>query len=136
MKEIIERYRGKGFKLTPQRMAILKYLDGNTTHPTAEDIYREIKKGFPTVSFATVYNTLDALRQRGEVVEVTINPERKHFDPNPVPHHHIICKVCDKIGDIFEDYSKALTLPGEVLDEFFVQGNHVDFYGICKDCGK
>ncbi|MBI5598388.1 MAG: transcriptional repressor, partial [Deltaproteobacteria bacterium] len=57
MKETIERYREKGLKLTPQRLAILEYLEGNTSHPTAEDIYRAIKRKHPTVSFATVYNT-------------------------------------------------------------------------------
>lgn len=134
MEKIISKYREKGFKLTPQRIAILKFLEGNTSHPTAEDIYREIKKTYPTVSFATVYNTLEALNRRGELLEVTINPERKHFDPNPEPHHHIMCTVCKKIEDIFVDYSEGLKLPAHISGSFTVLGNHVDFYGICKDC--
>ncbi len=134
MEKIINRYRGKGFKLTPQRIAILQFLEGNTSHPTADDIYREIRKKHPTVSFATVYNTVQALKDRGEILEITIDPERKHFDPNPEPHHHIICSVCKKIGDIFVDYSQALRLPEDVLKEFHTTGNHIDFYGICKDC--
>ncbi|MFQ5736424.1 MAG: Fur family transcriptional regulator [Thermodesulfobacteriota bacterium] len=134
MDKIISRYRGKGFKLTPQRIAILQFLEGNTGHPTAEEIYSEIKKTNPTVSFATVYNTLQALKDRGELLEITIDPQRKHFDPNPEPHHHIICTECKKIGDIFVDYSMALSLPEEVLEEFQATGNHIDFYGICRDC--
>lgn len=134
MERIIDRYKGKGFKLTPQRLAILQYLEGNTSHPTAEDIYRNIKKVYPTVSFATVYNTLEALRERGELLEITIDPQRKHFDPNPNPHHHIICSVCRKIGDVFTDYTKVLILPEEITGEFDVTGNHIDFYGVCKDC--
>lgn len=134
VEKIIDRYRGKGFKLTPQRIAILKFLDGNTNHPTADDIYTEIRKKNPTVSFATVYNTVQTLKDRGELLEITIDPERKHFDPNPEPHHHIICSRCKKIGDIFVDYSEALKLPEDVLGKFSPMGNHVDFYGICKDC--
>ena len=134
VERIIDRYRGKGFKLTPQRIAILKFLEGNTAHPTADDIYTEIRKKNPTVSFATVYNTVQALKDRGELAEITIDPERKHFDPNPEPHHHIICSRCRKIADIFVDYSEALKLPEDVLGKFSPMGNHVDFYGICKDC--
>lgn len=134
MERIIDKYKGKGFKLTPQRIAILKFLDGNTSHPTAEDIFLEIKKKHPTVSFATVYNTVQALKDRGELLEITIDPERKHFDPNPSPHHHIMCSACRKIGDIFTDYTEALVVPEEILREFSVTGNHVDFYGICKEC--
>jgi Fur family peroxide stress response transcriptional regulator len=134
MERIVRKYRGKGFKLTPQRIAILKFLEGNTNHPTAEDIYTEIKKKYPTVSFATVYNTVQALRDRGELLEITIDPERKHFDPNPSAHHHIMCTGCGKIGDVFFDYSMSLGLPEEVTREFAVTGNHIDFYGICSNC--
>lgn len=136
MEKIIERYKGKGFKLTPQRMAILKCLDGNTSHPTAEDIFREIKKQFPTVSFATVYNTIQTLRDRGELLEITIDPKRKHFDPNPAPHHHVICSSCGCLGDVFTDYTEALRPPAEVTERFRITGNHIDFYGICADCQK
>ncbi|HHD11666.1 MAG TPA: transcriptional repressor [Deltaproteobacteria bacterium] len=134
--ERIEKYRSKGLKLTPQRLAILEYLDGNTSHPTAEDIYRAVKKKHPTISFATVYNTLQALLEMGEVMELTIDPERKHFDPNTTPHHHIVCTRCGKIGDVFVDYSSALELPPEVTEEFTPISNHIDFYGVCKKCNK
>lgn len=134
MEDLINKYKGKGFKLTPQRIEILRILEGNTSHPTAEDIYREIKKKYGTVSFATVYNTLQALKERGELLEVTIDPERKHFDPNSTPHHHIVCGSCGKIEDVFEDYSVALKLPERVLEKFTATGNHIDFFGICADC--
>lgn len=134
MKELIHRYKSKGFKLTPQRLAILKFLEGNTSHPTADEIFNQLKKNYPTVSFATVYNTLEFLREKGEVMEITIDWDKKHYDPNTTPHHHIICIKCKTIGDIFEDYSKALSLPEYIVNEFQPMGNHVNFYGICKKC--
>jgi Fur family peroxide stress response transcriptional regulator len=136
VKKIIAKYRKRDFKLTPQRLAILKYLDGNTSHPTADDIFTNIKKDYPTVSFATVYNTLQALKEKGEVSEITIDPEKRHYDPNIAPHHHIICTECNKISDVFKDYSDSLILPHEILKDFKAVGNHIDFYGICKECQK
>jgi len=136
MKKIIAKYRKRDFKLTPQRLAILKYLDGNTSHPTADDIFTNIKKAYPTVSFATVYNTLQALKEKGEILEVTIDYEKRHYDPNTTPHHHIICTECNKISDVFKDYSVSLMLPNEIFKEFKTIGNHIDFYGICKECQK
>ncbi len=136
MEKIIRRYKGKGFKLTPQRMAILKFLEGNRDHPTADDIFQDVRVKYPTISFATVYNTMQTLKERGEVLEITIDPERKHFDPNTSPHHHSMCSVCGEIGDVFADYSEALHLPEEISLGFHVTGNHVDFYGICTECSN
>ena len=134
MKDLIKKYREKGFRITPQRLAIFEYLQGNTTHPTVEDIYREIKKRYPAISLATVYNTIQALKDRGEVMELTIDPDRKHYDPDTTPHHHVICTECNRIGDVFVDYSPHLKLPEDVLEGFVVMDNQVNFYGICKDC--
>src|SRR5512135_3326468 len=100
----MEKYKQIGFKLTPQRLAILGYLDGNKDHPSAEDVYRAVSKRFPTMSFATVYNTLEALRRRGGVMELTLDPDKKRFDPNTEPHHHLICLKCRRIADIHRDY--------------------------------
>ena len=134
MEKIIEKYRGKGFKLTPQRLAILSYLEGNKNHPSAEEIFSDLKKANPTLSFATVYNTVQALICRGELCELNIDPERRRFDPDASPHHHIRCTSCGRIDDVMVDYSASLELPDEVLRDFDVQTNHVDFYGLCTDC--
>ena len=134
MNRIIEEYKAKGLRLTPQRIAVLEYLEGNTTHPTAEDIFVAIKKKHQTVSFATVYNTIQALKDIGGITEVTIDPERKRFDPNTKVHHHVVCVKCGDIGDVFAEYTSALALPKSVLKEFTVIGSHVDFYGVCRGC--
>ncbi|HBO84239.1 MAG: transcriptional repressor [Deltaproteobacteria bacterium GWC2_42_11] len=136
MKELIAKYREKGLKITPQRLAIFKFLEGNTSHPSAEDIYRHIKKTYPAISFATIYNNLQALKERGEVLEITIDSQKRHYDPNTEPHHHIICTKCNKINDVFHDYSEAVRLPNYITEEFKPVGNHIDFYGICRTCQK
>jgi len=124
--------KGTVFKQTPQRMAIMEFLKENLDHPSAEDIYRAIRIRFPTMSFATVYNTLETLRQQGVVMELTVDPQKKRFDPNPKPHHHLICIKCRKIVDIHIDY--PLEVPDEKRSGFEIVGNHIEFYGICPDC--
>jgi len=99
----MQKYKDIGFKLTPQRLAILEFLDGNKSHPSAEEIYRAVSAKFPTMSFATVYNTLETMRKREKILELTIDPDKKRFDPNPTPHHHLICIRCKRIVDIHEN---------------------------------
>jgi Fur family peroxide stress response transcriptional regulator len=128
----MDRYREIGLKLTPQRLAVLEFLEGNKNHPSAEDIYRNVKKRFPTMSFATVYNILEALKKRGYILELTIDPVRKRYDPHASPHHHLICLDCRKIVDVHKQFD--VTIPDEHSDSFDVETNHIEFYGLCGDC--
>jgi Fur family peroxide stress response transcriptional regulator len=130
----MKKYRDIGLKLTPQRLAILDYLDGNKEHPSAENIYRAVSKKFPTMSFATVYNTLETLRKKGTVLELLIDAAKKRFDPNTAPHHHLICVKCKRIVDIMGDYE--LSIPDAERMSFEVIGNHIEFHGICQACRK
>ena len=123
-----------GLKRTPQRLAILEYLDGNSSHPSAEEIYRAVSKKYRSMSFATVYNTLHALAQSGGVRELTIDPDRKRYDPNTSRHHHCLCISCGKIIDVSEDL--AIEDPKEASRDFTVIGSHVEFYGHCTACRK
>lgn len=123
-----------GFKRTPQRLAILEHLDGNRLHPSAEDIFRSVSKKNPSMSFATVYNTLNTLVEAGAVRELTIDPERKRYDPDTSPHHHLICLRCHKVVDI--PASIPVEIPQGMEQEFTVTGSHIEFYGECASCRK
>ena len=123
-----------GLKATPQRMAILDFLKGNTSHPSADEIYEAVAKRFPSISVATVYNTLSALKEKGNLLELTIDPSKKRYDPDTSPHHHLICLGCKRVSDIVHDF--VLDLPGHVKGDYEITGNHVEFYGICPACGK
>ncbi|MBS1112717.1 MAG: ferric uptake regulator family protein [Nitrospirae bacterium] len=131
---IRENKKDTKFKLTPQRLAILDYLKDNCDHPSAETIYKEIRKRFSTMSLATVYNTLETLRKNGKILELTIDPAKKRFDPSIEPHHHLICIRCKKIIDIHMDYS--LHIPNEKKRGFELMGNHIEFYGVCPECKR
>ena len=130
----MKKYKNMSLKLTPQRLAILEYLEGNKSHPSASDIYHEVSKKFPTMSFATVYNTLKALKMKENIKELTIDPDKKRFDPNMVRHHHLICVGCSKIIDIETEFDVGLTATQR--HDFEITGNHIDVYGVCPDCKK
>jgi Fur family peroxide stress response transcriptional regulator len=128
----MKKFKHISLKLTPQRIAILEYLEGNKNHPSASDIYDSVSKKFPTMSFATVYNTLKALKMHDNIQELTIDPEKKRFDPNTIRHHHLICISCRKIIDIDTDFD--VELPSVQKHGFEITGNHIDFYGVCPEC--
>lgn len=134
LRKLQEKGSIKGFKRTPQRLSILAHLDGNTSHPSAEEIYRVVGKKNPSMSFATVYNTLETLKGRGMVQELTGDPGKKRFDPNPRPHHHLICTRCRRIEDVHVDFR----LPVAERDRagFTITGNHIEFYGTCPACTR
>jgi Fur family peroxide stress response transcriptional regulator len=128
----MKKYKNISLKLTPQRLAILEYLEGNKDHPSASDIYKAVSERFPTMSFATVYNTLKALKGKENIQELTIDPDKKRFDPNMMHHHHLICIHCRKIIDI--DTKFELGLSDTQKHGFELTGNHIDFYGVCPEC--
>ncbi len=134
VEQIVRVFRSKGFKITPQRLAIFEILQGNTSHPSAERIYSQLRESHPSISFTTVYNTLETLRDIGEIQELTIDSRRKHYDPDISRHHHVLCTKCGHIEDVFVDYSSYLRLPEEVRARFKVQNHQVQFYGICSNC--
>ncbi len=132
--ERANKYRRLGLKLTPQRMAIMDYLEGNTQHPSAEDIYENVRRKFPTMSLATVYTTIAALKNKGNILELTIDPEKRRYDPQTGLHHHLICTTCKRIVDIPGEYQIAL--PEAVKQDFSITQNHIEFYGLCPECKK
>jgi Fe2+ or Zn2+ uptake regulation protein len=118
-------------KVTPQRLEILKYLDENQSHPTAFQIYSDLKEDNPSFSKTTVYNTLDTLKNHNLVQVLTISQTELRYEFETKLHHHFLCKSCDKISDIDVDcpfFEKMLE------SEYRVEEVHGYFKGICKNC--
>ena len=133
--QTVETLKELGLKVTPQRQAILKLLTGNTAHPSADGIYREILKEYPGVSFATVYNTLSKLAKTGKVQELDIDPHKKRFDPHTAPHCHFFCTVCGKVFDVASDAPfLGYWAEGKIVDGHRVDAVQLNFKGVCKDC--
>lgn len=92
-------------KATPQRMAVLKMLNQHT-HPTIDELYDKIKKEYPSVSLATVYKNLSALKSAGIVAEVNMPNGKMRYDIYVEPHIHVVCDKCHSVIDI--PHSKEL----------------------------
>jgi len=92
-----------GLKMTPQRIAIVRLFARDPSHPTAQDLFDRLRPVFPSMSFATVYNTLDALA-RANLASIVRLPGKRgdaaRFDPNSNPHHHAVCDQCGAVLDI------------------------------------
>jgi Fur family peroxide stress response transcriptional regulator len=132
-----KRLKEIGLRVTPQRQAILRLLDGNRTHLSAHGVYREILKEYPGISFATVYNTLSRLAEAGKIQELDIDPDKKRFDPCTTPHYHFYCRLCGKVLDIVCDipFPANLDPPDtRTLDGHRVDAIQLNFKGVCKDC--
>jgi Fur family peroxide stress response transcriptional regulator len=124
-----------GFKRTPQRLAVLQYLDGNRSHQSAEEIYEAVVRKNPSISFATVYNTLNTLVRAGAVRELTIDPKRRRYDPLTGVHHHAFCLSCGKVMDVAGGVPVAI--PQSLADEgFTATESHIAFVGTCAECRR
>jgi len=120
-------------KITPQRLEILRYLDENRTHPTADQIYTGLKEKNPSLSKTTVYNSLEILRKRGVIQSLTICGSELRYDFRHIMHHHFLCKKCDTIIDIDIECPNL----GKMLESGHkVEEVHGYFKGICKKCLK
>lgn len=134
IEKLTKKLRSQGMKITPQRLMIFKVLENNTAHPSAENVYKRVKRICPSVSFTTIYKTLETLRELGEVREFVIDDDRKHYDPNTNLHHHVICSSCKKILDVFEDFSHHVKLPEPIKKDYTISGFQIFFHGICSGC--
>lgn len=131
----IQRYRATRRKITPQRVAVFRALEGNTAHPSAEDLYAAVARTVPGISRATVYNTLDTLRELGEVREFRFQADFRQFDPNTAPHHHCLCKKCGRVHDVHDDAIGAVKLSAGRLP-FEADSFSVTFFGQCERCRR
>lgn len=134
---MVAKLKDQGFRLTPQRMAVVKILTSNEEHLSAENIYERVKADFPFTSLATIYKTVTLLKHLGEVVELGFVDDSNRYDgARPYPHPHLICLQCRKILD--PDISTLSELPRELAKKtgYRILNHRVDFFGICPQCQK
>lgn len=130
---MIERFRERGLKVTPQRACIFEVLYANEVHPSAEAVYAEASGRMPTISLKTVYQTLNDLAAMGEIQQLDVGTGSSRFDPNVEPHHHLVCTRCGKVRDVHVDIG-GLRPPEAELHGFEVGAADVVFRGLCAAC--
>ena len=91
----------QGVALTPRREKLLEILAASRRHPSVSEIHEEVKRSFPQTSLATVYNTIELLKETGQVLEIEFSSASNRYDGRrPRSHPHLVCLECGKIDDL------------------------------------
>jgi len=140
LKEKLDTFRIKcsqaGLKITPQRIAVYKALIETTKHPSAEMVFKTLRKTFPSISLDTVNRTLLTLNRIGAAFIVEGSGEPKRFDANLQAHQHFKCITCKRIIDFHHEPFDNITVPADIEKKFTVLRKTVYLEGICDLCGK
>jgi Fe2+ or Zn2+ uptake regulation protein len=134
MENLIQQLRDRGIAVTPQRLAVMSSLQNRRDHPTAENIYQEVRRQLPAISFNTVYKTLEILCQRGMVIKVNPLHEVARYDGETGPHAHLICRQCHLIVDLDWRAGKFPSLTPDNQHGFRVEHPSLTFWGLCPQC--
>lgn len=134
MDNITAIFKEKKLKLTPQRLAVYKYLMSTKEHPSAEVIYKAIQADFPTMSLATVYKALKTLVEVGLIQELNVGEVNFRYDGKIDSHPHIQCIKCGRVDDLLNLSFDHLNSEVEKNSEYKILSNQTYFYGLCKDC--
>ena len=133
MKASTKMLKASALSVTAQRVAVMEFLHGNTGHPSVDTIYAQVKKRFPYISRATVYNTVKTLTRAGLLQEVMVQQDKTRVDSNVSRHHHFKCVRCGRIEDVHYDILTAAHV-GEYAKGYHVEEVHVVMEGRCKRC--
>jgi Fur family peroxide stress response transcriptional regulator len=130
---IVDSLKSRGLRVTPQRFAVYANLLERTDHPTVEQLLSDLNQAGPVSSQATIYNSLQALREVGLVREVLLEEGVVRYDANVDPHHHFRCHQCGHIEDIpwesFRGLVESPLRPGLKPDSY-----EVTVMGVCDRC--
>ncbi|MDH5671524.1 MAG: transcriptional repressor [Myxococcales bacterium] len=130
--QLLSALRDAGLKLTPQRLAIAEAIAGDCSHPTAQQLHERLAPRFPTMSVATVYNTLSALIEVGQCRSIHLGAVTR-FDPNVSHHDHAVCDRCGAMVDV-PCQEGADRAPGRALRGFRVAHIERVYRGLCAPC--
>lgn len=133
--QLVTRLQEAGYRLTPQRLALVELLATDPSHPSAEQIHTRLKVMYPTISLATVYNTLEMLVELGEALPLDLNEGCTRFDVRrPSAHPHLVCRQCGQIEDLDLDGVEELLGAARAGTRFRDLRARVYFDGVCPRC--
>ena len=126
----------RGMRETRQRAVILEALRQTKTHPTADQLFRRVRRRLPRISLGTVYRNLELLCQRGDILKLDVGGGQRRFDADTSSHHHIRCSECGRINDV--DGSAPAGFERRFSDDvgYEVTGHRIELIGVCPDCRR
>jgi len=131
--QLSEILHKNGYKATPQRLAVYESLARTREHPTAEMLYARLLPEYPSMSFSTVYKTMDILHKLHLIKVINTGEESFRYDADTSMHQHIQCSACGRVDDLYLDLSGIRKEAGTCSD-YEVHAQELYFYGLCPEC--
>lgn len=125
---------GSGQRLTPQRDAVFQVILNREDHPTASEIFEAARLRLPSISYATVYNSLRFLKDAGLVHEIKFGDSASRYDRETDRHDHAICNDCGKLVDFDLPQTSQLMSAAARKSRFKPESVHLTLRGLCEDC--
>ena len=132
--EMLAQLKERDFRLTPQRVELVRLIAVSEGHPSAAQFYAKIKEKFPTMSHATVYKTLALLKEMNQVLEIDLRDDSRYDGNRLGPHPHLICTKCNQIVDGELEIDPSLFRKLEEASGYQIIRPQITFYGLCPDC--
>ena len=129
--ELIREY---GFRVTPQRLVIMRSIWDNGEHAEIEEVLADVSKHDPNINKATVYRTLDLFIQHGLVIASKLGERTVYEIVSDHPHHHLICRRCGWDQKLDQDVIRNLVNDVDQEYHFLVEPGHMVFVGLCAHC--
>lgn len=132
--EMVKALKSRSYRLTPQRIELVRLVASSEGHPSAAQLYARVKRRFPTMSHATVYKTLALLKEMGQVLEIELRDESRYDGNRPQPHPHLICMKCSQIidGEVSLDRESIMRL--EEISGYTILQPIISLFGVCPEC--
>lgn len=126
--------KSEKLRITNQRDVILNELRSVKTHPTADELYTQVRQRLPRVSLATVYRNLEWLSEQGLARKIEVGGRQKRFDGDISDHYHVRCQKCGRVADVEMDTLDNLHERITHSCDFSVSGHRLEFTGLCPEC--
>lgn len=121
---------------TLQKGIVLDTVRSLKNHPSADEVYFEVQRDYPSISRATVYRNLNSLAESGDIAKRLITDGPDRFDHNCTNHYHLHCVKCKGVFDVDMDYQDGLNDPDRFSDSFYVFKHDIIFSGLCPFCNQ
>lgn len=120
-------------RLTRQRLVILEEIRKARRHPTADEVFAQVRRRLPRISLGTVYRTLDLLSERGLIRRLEFGGPQRRFEANLEEHYHVRCLSCGRLEDVDPATLQLGRLPSR-LHGYVVTGLRLELVGLCQAC--
>ena len=128
--------RGRGVRVTPQRLAVYRALAEDTAHPSADRLFDRLRRSMPTLSLMTIYRILESLEKLGVVRRVSTPGGVSRFDANVEPHQHLVCRQCGRMSDHRAEGLEGIRLPSGEMGGFLPEEIDIRILGLCAACQR